>query len=163
MPCPYQHTVITLHPLFDDLESPFCFIYYRNPLEGRPSNLQNCCRYDRDQPIQLAVQELRKLWKFHAKLLEETEEQMQQKTRKSPKPVTKLIFYHRVSGILNDSTVMLTTADWKEKKCNIHHVKPIMPVDAATNAFDQFQDSIKKNPYDTAQNQYNLRSKVKFT
>ena len=72
------------------------------------------------------------------------------------------IFDHRVSGILNDSTVMLTTPDGKEKKCNIHHIKPITPVDVFTNAFNQFQYSVKKNPCDTAQHQYNLRSKVKL-
>ena len=73
------------------------------------------------------------------------------------------IYDHRVSGILNDSTVMLTTPDGKEKKCNIHHIKPITPVDDSTYAFDQFQESIKKNPYDTTQHHYNLRSKVKLT
>ena len=73
------------------------------------------------------------------------------------------IYDHRVSGILNDSTVMLTTSDGKEKKCNIHHIKPITPIDASTNAFDQFQDSMNKTPCITAQHQYNLRSKVKLT
>ena len=72
------------------------------------------------------------------------------------------IFDHRVSGILNDSTVMLIIPDGKEKKCNIHHIEPVIPAAIFTNAFDQFQDSIKKNPFDTAQHQYNLWSKVKL-
>ena len=57
---------------------------------------------------------------------------------------------------------MLTTPDGKEKKCIIHHIKLITPVDVFTNSFDQFQDSIKKNAFGTAQHQYNLRSKVKL-
>ena len=73
------------------------------------------------------------------------------------------IFDHRVSGIVNDSTVMLITPDGKEKKRNIHHIKPVTPAAIFINAFDQFQDSIKKNPFDAAQNQYNLWSKLKLT
>ena len=46
---------------------------------------------------------------------------------------------------------MLPTPDGKEKKCNIHYIKQRTPVDVFTNAFDQFQDSIRKNPCDTAQ------------
>ena len=72
------------------------------------------------------------------------------------------IYGHRVWGILNDSTVMLTTPNGKEEKCNIHRIKPVTPIDGSTNAFDQFKDSIKKNPCDTAQHHYNLRSKVKL-
>ena len=55
----------------DDLESPFYLVHGRDPLQGRLSNLQNYCRYLGDQPGSLAVQELRKMWKLHAKLLEE--------------------------------------------------------------------------------------------
>ena len=58
---------------------------------------------------------------------------------------------------------MLTTPDGKDKKCNIHHIKPMTPVDASTNAFSQFQDSIKKIPCNTTQHGYSLRSKVKLT
>ena len=72
------------------------------------------------------------------------------------------IFDHRVSGIINDSTVMLTTPDGKEKESNIHHIKPITPAAAFTNAFDQFQDSIEKNPCSAAPHQYNLTSKIKL-
>ena len=35
------------------------------------------------------------------------------------------IYDHRLSGILNDRTGMLITPDGKEKKCNVHHNKPI--------------------------------------
>ena len=58
-------------PSVDELESTFYLVHNKDPLEGRLSNLQNYCRYVRDQPGQLAVQELRKMWKPHAKLLEE--------------------------------------------------------------------------------------------
>ena len=35
------------------------------------------------------------------------------------------IYDHWVAKVLNDSTVLPTTKDGKEKKCNIHHVKPV--------------------------------------
>ena len=55
----------------DDLESPFYLVQGRDPLEHRLNNLENYCRYHSDQPGWIAVQELRKLWKLHAKLLTE--------------------------------------------------------------------------------------------
>ena len=111
----------------------------------------------------------------------ETEEQTQQKMKKTTKASDLIIgqllfvkdhckgtfdptyvFDHRVSGILNDTTVVLTSPDGKKKKCNIHHIKSITTVVAATDAFDQFQDSLQKRPCGTAQQQYNLGSKVKL-
>ena len=53
------------------LESPFYLVHGRDPLKGNLSNLQNYGRYVGDQPSQLAVRELRKMWKLHAKLQEE--------------------------------------------------------------------------------------------
>ena len=58
-------------PSVDDLESPYYLIHGHDPLEGRLSNIKNYCRYMGNQPRRLAVQELQKLWKFHAKLLAE--------------------------------------------------------------------------------------------
>ena len=58
-------------PSVDNLESLFYLVHGRDPLDGRLSNLQNYCRYLGDQPGQIAVQELRKLWKLHTKLLTE--------------------------------------------------------------------------------------------
>ena len=55
---------------------------------------------------------------------------------------------------------MLATPDEKEEVQHSSY-QPITPVDAFTNAFGQIQDSIKKNPCDTAQHQYDLRSKLK--
>ena len=51
-----------------------------------------------------------------------------------------------------------------EKKCNIHHVKPISPTTAFTSAFEEFQKSITKEGQllNTAkQSWYNLRSQGK--
>ena len=59
-------------PSVDDLKSPFYLVHGRDPLEGRLSNLQNYFRYVGHKPGQLAVQELRKMWKPHAKILIET-------------------------------------------------------------------------------------------
>ena len=56
-------------------------------------------------------------------------------------------------------TVIPTTLDGKEK-WNMHHTNPITSVDALTNAFDQFQDSVRNNPWSAAPHQYNLRSKI---
>ena len=63
------------------------------------------------------------------------------------------IYDHWVAEILNDSMVLLTTPDGKEKKCNIHHVKPVsslevyigLQVEVPTGAFPQFWDSIQQN------------------
>ena len=145
--------------------------------EERLSNLQNYCRYIGDEPSWLAVQKLRKMWKLHVKLPEGNRRADPTENRKITKAsdlkIGQLVFIkdhhkgtfdptyifdYRVSGKLNDSTVMLTTPDGKEKKCSFHHIKPITPVDVFTHAFDQFQDSMKKNACDMAQHQYNLRS-----
>ena len=45
-------------PSADDLKSPFYLVHGRDPLKGTLSNLQNYCRYFRDQPSQLSVQKL---------------------------------------------------------------------------------------------------------
>ena len=125
------------------------------------------------------VQELRKIWKLHAKLLEENRRVDPIKDQKITKASNlkvgqsglvknhckgtfdpTYIFDHEVSGIINESTVLLTTPN--RKKCNIHYIKPITPAAAFTNALDQFQDSIRNNPCSTVPHQYNLRSKIKL-
>ena len=58
-------------PSVNYLESPFYLVHNRDPLKGRLSHLQNYCRYIREQPGRLAVQELRNMWKRHGKLLQE--------------------------------------------------------------------------------------------
>ena len=71
------------------------------------------------------------------------------------------VFDHRVTGIVKDSTVILTTPDGKEKKCNIHHIKLTTALNASTSAFKQFQENIQKNPGRTSPSHtYNLHSKA---
>ena len=175
-------------PSVDDLESPYYLVHGHDLLEGRLSNIQNYCRYMGDQPRRLAVQELQKVWKLHAKLL--TENRMAEPaankkiTRASDLKKGQLvlvknhckgpfdptyIYNHRVAQILNDSMVLLTTLDGKEKKCDIHHVKPVsslemyvgLQAEVPIGAFTQFQDSIKQNAKGTrtsdCQHSYNLR------
>ena len=63
------------------------------------------------------------------------------------------IYTDRVAGIPNNSTVLLTTPDGKERKCNIHHVKPVSSLDVyigfqaetPTGTFHQFWDSLQQN------------------
>ena len=133
-------------PSMDDLESPYYLIHGHDLLERRLSDLQNYCRYMDNQPRRLAVQELLKLWKLHAKLLGENRRVelaadkkitsvsdlkigyigvYQELTTKAPSTPT-YIYDHWVAEILNDSTVLLTTPDGKEKKCNICHVKLVI-------------------------------------
>ena len=118
----------------DDLQSPFYLVHGRDPLEGRLSNLQNYCRYVGDQPGQLVVQELRKMWKLHAKLLMETwmtePIEIRKVTKATCLKISQLVFVkdhykgtfdpsyisdHTVAGIINDSTVLLTTRCHGEK------------------------------------------------
>ena len=117
------------------------------------------------------------MWKLHAKLLAENRSNEPATHRKVTKAsdlkLGQLVFVkdhqkgtfdplyvfdHRVTGILNDSTVVLTIPDGKEKKCNIHHIKPVTAVAASTSAFSQFQDSIQNTPEKKLlkSHQYNL-------
>ena len=167
-------------PSVNDLELPFYLVHGRDPVEGRLRNLQNYCRYIGDQPGHLALQELRKMWKLHAKILKDSRktepEQNKIITKVSDLKIDQLVFVkhhqkgtfnqsyvydHSVAGILFDSTVVLTTPDAKEKRCNIHHFKPMTPLEASTNAFSQFQDSIRKSSASKqpASHPYNLHSK----
>ena len=56
-------------PSVDDLESPYYLVHGCDPLDGRLNNIQSYCRCMGNQLGRLAVEELRKLWKLHAKLL----------------------------------------------------------------------------------------------
>ena len=124
-----------------------------------------------DQIGRLAVQEWQKLWKLHAKLLAENriaEPVTNKKITgasyleigqlvlvknhcKSPLDPT-YIYDQWVAEILNDSMVLLTTPHGKERKCNIHHLKPVSSlevyigsqVEVPTSTFSQFWDNIKQ-------------------
>ena len=71
------------------------------------------------------------------------------------------IFDHRVAGIINDSTVLPTTLDGKEKRCSIHYIKPVTALEVSASAFQPFQDGIQKDQ-SSAQtgHSYNLCSKA---
>ena len=84
------------------------------------------------------------------------------------------IFDPQVAEIPNNSMVLLTTPDGKEKKCNICHVKLVSSleiyvgsqVEGPIGAFSQFQDSIlqiSNNEGGTSipQHLYNLWSQTK--
>ena len=43
------------------------------------------------------------------------------------------IYDHWVAGIPNESPVLLTKPDGREKKCNIHHDKPVSSLDVTTH------------------------------
>ena len=118
------------------------------------------------------------MWNLHAKLLKESRARTKQKiTKASNLKIGQLVFVkdhqkgtfdshyiydHRHVGILSDSTVLLTIPDGKEKRCHIHHIKPMTPLEASTSVFSQFQDSIRKTPVDKppAIHPYNLHSKA---
>ena len=162
-------------PSVNDLESPFYLGHGRDLLEHRLSNLQSYCRYMGDQPGQLAVQELRKMWKLHTKLLTEpkdTKKVTEATYLKMCQPVfmkdhfkgtldPAYIFNHRVAGIINGSTVLLTTLDGKEKRCNIHYVKLVSALKVSASVVQQFQAGIQKN-HGSAQTSHscNLHSKA---
>ena len=164
----------------NDLESPFFLVFGRDPLEGRLSHLQN----RRTEPGQLAVDKLKSMWKLHAELLcdpRETTDPVEERKfdKASDLKIGQLILIknhtastfqpkyladHRVVKIVDDSAVIMSSPDGKEKKCNIHHVKPIHPTTAFTSTFEEFQKSITKEGQKlntVKQSHYCLRSQSK--
>ena len=120
------------------------------------------------------------MWKLHTKLLLETRITEPVDTRKVTKAIDlkigqlvsvkdhckgtfnpSYIFDHRGACIINDSTVLLTIPDGKEKRCNIHHIKLVTALEVSASASQQLQDGIWKNP-GRAQpsHSYNLHSKA---
>ena len=55
------------------------------------------------------------------------------------------IFDLGVAGIINDSTVLLTAPDGKEKRCNIHYIKLVTTLEASASVFQQLKDGIQKD------------------
>ena len=110
------------------------------------------------------------MWKHHPKLLVETRITEPIDTRKVTMATDhkigqcvlvidhhkgifgpSYIFDHRFAGIINDSTVLLTTLDGKEKRGNIYYIKLVTALEASASAFQQFQDSTQKNPGSASQ------------
>ena len=104
------------------------------------------------------------MWKLHAKLLMETRITEPTDTKKVTKATNlkigqlvfvkdhhkgtfdpAYIFDHRVTAIINDSTVLLTTPDGKVKRCNIHYIRLVTALEISASAFQQLQDSIQKD------------------
>ena len=89
------------------------------------------------------------------------------------------IYNHWIAGIPNESTVLLTAPDDREKNWNIHHVKLVSSLDVTTHgqsskvepptgAFQQFWDSIQQDTSNdvgvcgySPNHSYNLWSKTK--
>ena len=47
-------------------------------------------------------------------------------------------FVHRIVAIVNKSRVVLIIPDGREKRCNIHHIKPVAVTESSAGAFQQF-------------------------
>ena len=66
---PIAAYIYNIAPAVNDLESPFFLVFGRDPLKGRLTHLQNCCRYLGTEPGQLAVDKVKCMWRLHAELL----------------------------------------------------------------------------------------------
>ena len=55
----------------------------------------------------------------------------------------KYLADHPIIKIIYENTVIVVTSDGREWKCNIHHIKPITPVEAFTSTFEEFTKCIK--------------------
>ena len=142
---PIAAYIYNIAPNVNDFELPFFLVFGRDPLEGRLSHPQNYCRYLGIKPEQLAVDKLKCMWRLNAELLHDSREtkdpveerkfdkasdlkigqlvSIKNHTASTFQP--KYLADHRVIKIVNDSTVIVSSPDGKEKKHNIHHVKPI--------------------------------------
>ena len=102
------------------------------------------------------------MWKIHAKLHQESRQSEPETEEKynstrdlkeeqlvlmknhnvrafQPKYVTD----YRVIIIINENTLIVPSPDSRERKCNIHHIKPISPTEAFTRTFEEFPKCIK--------------------
>ena len=122
------------------------------------------------------------MWRLHAKILKENRSTEPAGNRKVPKAsdlkIVLLVFVkdhqkgtfdlsyvfdHRVAGIYMIAQLYLPChPDGKEKKCNIHHIKPMTALEASTSVFSQFQDSNQKTLEKKLprSHQYNLHLKA---
>ena len=55
----------------------------------------------------------------------------------------KYVADYRVIKIINVNTVIVASPDGMERKCNFHHIKPILPTEAFTSEFEEFTKCIK--------------------
>ena len=52
---------------------------------------------------------------------------------------------YQITKIINENTIIVVTTDGRVQKCNIHHIKPITPVEAFISAFKEFKKCIKRD------------------
>ena len=134
------------------------------------------------------VQELQKLWKIHAETLNNIPKQKDQMEgdddakhdRATDLKIGQLVLIknntgvvfdpkylvdHRMVQIVKELVVILQTPGCKEKRCNIHNLKPINASQAFTPAFQDFQESVTHHKEGTKQaaHGYNLREKCRDT
>ena len=50
----------------------------------------------------------------------------------------KYLAHYRIVKVMNKNTVIVTTPDGRERKCNIHHIKLISPAETFTSTFEEF-------------------------
>ena len=131
------------------------------------------------------VQEVQKLWKVHAETLHDIQTQKDPEegddNTKYDKATNlkigqlvliknntgiafdpKYLADHRVVWIVNELVVILQTPDGKEKRCNIHNLKPINTSQVFTLAFKNFQESVTcyKEEAKQARHGYKLRERM---
>ena len=51
----------------------------------------------------------------------------------------KYLADYQIIKIINENTVIVVTPNGREQKGNIHHIKPITPVEAFTSTFEEFK------------------------
>ena len=161
---PIAAYIYNIAPSLNDLKSPFLLVFGRDPLIGRLSHLQNYCRYLGTEPGQLAVDKLKCMWKLQVEILHDSRQINDPEEERKYDQVSNLktgqlvliknhttstfqpkyLADHKVIKIVNDSTVIVSSPNGKEKKCNIHHIKAISPTTMFTSPFEEFQKNIVK-------------------
>ena len=155
--------IYNIAPSVNNLKSPFFLVFGRDALEGRLSHVQNYCRYLGTEPGMLAVDKLKYMWKLHAELLHDSRQSKDPEDKRKFNKASNLkigqlvlnknhttstfqpkyLADHRVAKIVNDSTVIVSSLDGKEKKCNIHRVKAISPTTVFTSALKNFRKALQ--------------------
>ena len=56
----------------------------------------------------------------------------------------KYLVDHQIIKIVNGNTGIVARHDGREQECNIHHIKPITPIEAFTSTFEELTKYIKR-------------------
>ena len=150
-----------LTPTADDLESPFCLIHGRDPLEGHAGLLgSGNIRYMGNDKGLILFAELHKLWLSRAKSLQENR-LLKSETLECNKHFkshnfkvgqliavknhlrnmfgTRFISDYRILKIINEHTLLIESPDGKTRKININDANPVSAITAADNALQEFR------------------------